>query len=84
MSKKFGKFFMVATLGALAGGAYYLLKKKDMQAENDLDDDDDFDEFDEDLDGEDASGKTEADRKFPCRRVLSERLFRRGWQSISS
>ncbi len=64
MSKKFGKFFMVATLGALAGGAYYLLKKKDMQAENDLDDDDDFDEFDEDLDGEDASGKTEADRKY--------------------
>lgn len=64
MSKKFGKFFMVATLGALAGGAYYFLKKKDTQADSDFDEDDDFDEFDEDLDSDDASAKTEAERKY--------------------
>lgn len=64
MSKKFGKFFMVATIGAIAGGAYYFLKKKDAQMDSALDDDDEFDEFDEDLDDEDATGKSEADRKY--------------------
>lgn len=64
MSKKFGKFFMAATIGALAGGAYYYLKKKDAQADDEFEEDDDFDDFDEDLDGEDASGKAEADRKY--------------------
>ncbi|MCM1254292.1 MAG: hypothetical protein NC321_15855 [Clostridium sp.] len=64
MSKKFGKFFMAATIGAIAGGAYYFLKKKDAEMDDAFDEDDDFDEFDEDLDGEDASGKAEADRKY--------------------
>lgn len=64
MSKKFGKFFMAATLGALAGGVYYYLKKKDVLTDGGLDDDDEFDGFEEELDGEDASGKTETDRKY--------------------
>ncbi|MCM1387391.1 MAG: hypothetical protein NC231_08695 [Bacillus sp. (in: Bacteria)] len=64
MSKKFGKFFMAATIGAIAGGAYYFLKKKDAEMDDAFDEDDDFDEFDEDLDGDDASGKIEADRKY--------------------
>lgn len=64
MSKKFGKFFMAATIGALAGGAYYFLKKKDALIDGVSDDDDDFDEFDEELDDEEASAKTEADRKY--------------------
>ena len=62
MSKKFGKFFLAATIGAVAGGAYYFLKKKDAEIDGAFDEDDDFDDFDEDLDGEDASG--EAERKY--------------------
>ena len=62
MSKKFGKFFLAATIGAVAGGAYYFLKKKDAEMDGAFDEDDDFDDFDEDLDGEDASG--EAERKY--------------------
>ena len=64
MSKKFGKFFLAATIGAVAGGAYYFLKKKDAEMDGAFDEDDDFDDFDEDLDGEDASGNAEADRKY--------------------
>lgn len=49
--KKFGKFlFTVASLAAIAGGAYYFLKNvvnKDSKDEFD-DFDDDFDDFDED------------------------------------
>ena len=62
MSKKIGKFFLAATIGAVAGGAYYFLKKKDSEIDGAFDEDDDFDDFDEDLDGEDASG--EAERKY--------------------
>ena len=61
MSKKFGKFFLAATIGAVAGGAYYFLKKKDSEIDGAFDEDDDFDDFDEDLDGEDASGE---ERKY--------------------
>ena len=64
MSKKFGKFFLAATIGAVAGGAYYFLKKKDAEMDGAFDEDDDFDDFDEDLDGEDASGNAETERKY--------------------
>lgn len=64
MSKKIGKFFMAATIGALAGGVYYYLKNKDAQTDSALDDDDEFDEFDEDLDDDETSGKTDAERKY--------------------
>ncbi len=64
MSKKFGKFFLAATIGAVAGGAYYFLKKKDAEMDGAFDEDDDFDDFDEDLDGEDASGNADAERKY--------------------
>lgn len=40
------------------------MKKKGTPADSEFEEDDDFDEFDEDLDGEDASGKTDADRKY--------------------
>lgn len=65
MAKKFGKFLMTtAALGALAASAYYFFWKKDAEANDDFDAEDDFDDFDEDLDEEDSSGKTEADRKY--------------------
>ena len=65
MAKKFSKFLMTsAALGALAAGAYYFFWKKDAESDNDFDDEEDFDEFDEDLDEEDSSGKAEADRKY--------------------
>lgn len=64
MSKKFGKFFLAATIGAVAGGAYYFLKKKDAEMDGAFDEDDDFDDFDEDLDGEDTSGNADAERKY--------------------
>lgn len=65
MAKKFGKFLMTtATLGALAAGAYYFLKKNDVLTEDSLDDEDDYDDFDDDLDDEESAGKTEADRKY--------------------
>lgn len=62
MSKKFGKFFLAATVGAIAAGTYYFLKKKDAEMGDVFDEDDDFDDFDEDLDGEDTS--QEAERKY--------------------
>ncbi|MCM1144234.1 MAG: hypothetical protein NC318_06360 [Blautia sp.] len=65
MAKKFGKFLMTtATLGALAAGAYYFLKKNDVLTEDSLDDEDDYDDFDDDLDDEESAGNTEADRKY--------------------
>ncbi len=56
MAKKFGKFLLTtATLGALAAGAYYFFSKKEAGMD---------DEFDEDLDDDETSGKSEADRKY--------------------
>lgn len=64
MAKKFGKFLMTtAALGAIAASAYYFLRKKDAEMDDDFDEEEDFDDFDEDLDEEDTS-KAEADRKY--------------------
>ncbi len=65
MAKKFGKFLMVtAALGAVAAGAYYYLRGKDKLVDDEFDDDDDFDNFDEDLDEEDSSKQTDANRNY--------------------
>lgn len=64
MAKKFGKFLMTtAALGAIAASAYYFLRKKDAEMDDDFDEEEDFDDFDEDLDEEDTS-KAEAERKY--------------------
>lgn len=53
--KKFGKFLLFsAAIGAAAAGAYYYLQNKDSVSGNELEEDDDFDDFSEDLDGEDS------------------------------
>ena len=63
MAKKFGKFLMVtAALGAVAAGAYYYLHGKDRFADDDFDDDDDFDNFEEDLEDDEAA--KDSDRNY--------------------
>lgn len=65
MAKKFGKFLLTtAAIGAVAAGVYYYLQGKGSFVDDDFDDDDDFDNFDEDLDEEDTSKKTDADRNY--------------------
>ena len=55
MAKKLGKLFLFsATIGAVAGSAYYYLQHRDSIVKNDdpAEEDDDFDDFSEDLDEE--------------------------------
>ena len=63
MAKKFGKLLMLtAALGAVAAGAYYYLQGKDRFVDDDFDDDDDFDNFDDDLEDDEAA--KDSDRNY--------------------
>ena len=83
MAKKFGKFLMVtAALGAVAAGVYYYLQGKDRFVDDDFDDDDDFDNFDDDLEDDEAA--KDSDRNYVDLDLEKAEEFKEGLNAVKA